>query len=1074
MRSCCRIITILFVGLTFFRCSPELPEDVALAMKELPDHLDFNIHVKPILSDKCFACHGPDKDKVKAGLQLYSSALAFKELPESPGKFAITPGSLRKSQLFHRIISSDEEYRMPGVESNLTLSAHEKAVLIRWIEEGAVYKPHWALIKPEKKDLPAVKNKEWVANEIDNFILAKIEQAGLTPSASAEKEILLRRVSLDLTGLPPTPAEIDNFLADQSPDAYEKQVDRLLASPHYGEKMALHWMDISRFADTHGYTVDRYRDMSPYRDWVIKSFNENLSYDKFVTWQLAGDLLPDATYEQKLATAFNRIHPQNMEGGIVREEFRVEYVVDRVNTTSQAFMALTVGCARCHDHKFDPISQKNYYQLFSFFNNVNEEGQISWDDAMPVPTIIVPDQRKDSIVNYLNGLIADKEHDIDIIKREGSGEVQNWMASGQYLKYANQIYPKNIQAHFSFDQKSLTNKINTSQRGAMKQNATNGEKAVFAGGIQGDGLLLNGDAWFDLNGIGAFGRAEPFSVGLWAKVPKDISDGVIFHNGDGAVIYNFRGYRLELLDNKLYVMMAHTAPDNAIIEFADKPLPRDEWVHLMITYDGSSIARGLKLYMNSEVVNTTIEVDNLYKDILFRRKGQPEPGIQIGALWRGKGVKGTIVDDIVVFNRELSPLEVIQISFPKRYRAVLSTEFAQLDNKQKIMLEDFYWRTVSEKLNKPQTAVTKHRITMADSLESRQEVMVMKEMENPRQAYVLKRGQYDAYGEEVTAGVPESILPMAEDLPRNRMGLALWLMDDEHPLTARVAVNRFWQMLFGKGIVRTSEDFGNQGEMPSHPLLLDWLAINFRESGWDIKATLKKMAMSAAYKQSSKFREDLMERDPDNRLLARGPAKRLSGEMLRDNALAASGLLVDEIGGPSVSPYQPPGLWKINGAEYRQDSGKKLYRRSLYTIWKRTVPHPSIATFDSPARSECIVRRQETNTPLQALVLLNDPTYVEAARVLGEQMSDLGNNDKPIKDAYLKLAGRLPNEAELKLMIELREREYQKFKSHPDKIRGWIAAGAFAVPKRDDLPWVAANAVVASTIMNSDATITKR
>ena len=1068
------IINLLLCALIFCGCDPELPDDVSQALTELPEHLDFNIDVKPILSDKCFSCHGPDKNKVKAGLQLHAAELAGKELSESPGMYAIVPGSLRKSQLVHRILSSDEEFRMPAAESNLSLSAHEKAVLIRWIERGAKYSPHWALIKPEKKDLPTVNGRKWVNNEIDYFILSRLEQAGLEPSVLAAKDLLLRRVSLDLTGLPPTPGEIDNFLKDDSEDAYEKQVDRLLASPHYGEKMALHWMDISRFADTHGYTVDRYRDMSPYRDWVIRAFNENLSYDKFIMWQLAGDLMPNATYEQKLATAFNRVHPQNMEGGIVREEFRVEYVVDRVNTTSQAFMALTVGCARCHDHKFDPISQKNYYQLFSFFNNVNEEGQISWDDAMPVPNMIIPDQRKDSIINLLNNLAGTTEKNLNNIGRDNEREFQNWVSSGKYNKYAYRNYPGSILADFSFDHSSLANKINSSQRGAMKQNATNGEPPVFVPGKYGQGLLLNGDAWFDLNGIGIFGRADPFSIGLWVKMPSDIRDGVIFHKGDGAVIYNFRGYRLELRENRLYVMLAHTAPDNAIVAFSDQLLPRNAWVHLMVTYDGSSRAKGLNLFMNGRRLGIQVEEDNLYKDIVFHRKDGSEPGLQVGALWRGKGIKGAVVDDITVFSDALTELEVIQVFDPKRYTALLNVDAAAMNKNQLSMVSDFYWQHVSEKSVAPRRQLTNYRKMIADSLEKRKEVMVMKEMRSPRKAYILKRGQYDAYGEEVAADVPESIMPMDPDFPKNRLGLAEWLVDNQHPLTARVAVNRFWQMLFGKGIVRTSEDFGNQGEMPSHPLLLDWLAIDFRESGWNVKAALKKMVMSSTYRQSSKVSPLLLEKDPDNRLLARGPAKRLSGEMLRDNALAASGLLIEDIGGPSVSPYQPPGLWKINGAEYKQDSGRNLYRRSLYTIWKRTVPHPTIATFDAPARSECIVRRQETNTPLQALVLMNDPTYVEAAKVLGEQMSELGNPEKAIELAFVKLTGRLPIAAERTLMTELLEKEYQKFLRHPEKIKGWISAGTSAITGQHDLSWIAANAVVASTIMNTDATITKR
>jgi hypothetical protein len=1066
-----RFLGVLSLIFFFYSCSPDLPEEVQLAYEELPEALDFNIHVKPILSDKCFACHGPDLAAQKAGLSLHAPEMAFASLKDSPGKVAIKPGSLRNSELFYRIISEDPEYRMPSPESNLTLSPREKAILIKWIEEGAEYKKHWAFIPPQQSDLPKVKEKSWAKNPVDFFVLNKLEQEGIKPSPEADRETLLRRLSLDLTGLPPSLAEIDAFLADQDEDAYEKQVDRLLNSVHYGEKMALHWMDIARFADTHGYTVDRYRDASPYRDWVIQAYNQNLPYDQFITHQLAGDLLPNPTKDQLIATAFNRIHPQNMEGGIVEEEFRVEYVVDRTSTMGQAFMALTLGCARCHDHKYDPISQKNFFELSSFFNQVDEAGQISWDDATPAPTMLLTNEEKDKMLEFLLSQKNREEEELAKVAEKEEEAFQTWVSSNAVQKIAGMEFPSSRVAFFTFDQNSIQNQLNPAQKGTMESSEVRNQIPDYTQGYRGKGVQLNGDMWLNLGGAGVFSRSEPFSVSIWISVPKSLTDGAIFHKGSGAVLYNWRGYHLSLKNNRLELLMAHTAPYNAITKITNQDIPRDQWINLVMTYDGSSKAKGLKVFLNGKEMATQTTHDNLYKDILFRGN---QPGLQVGAVWRGKGLKNALVDEVSVYDKELSALEVLQISNLTGYKTILAKSGSQFTGEEKQAFKKLYLNNHSKAYREKLNAVVAQRKAYADSVERIPEMMIMQDRQDKRPTFILTRGEYNLHGEEVFPNTPESILPMNEELPKNRLGLARWLTDPKNPLTARVAVNRFWQNYFGKGLVATSEDFGNQGQLPSHPELLDWLAIEFQKSGWDVKAMQRLLVTSATYRQVSRKRPELEEKDPDNYLLARGPSVRLPAESIRDQALFAAGLLNPTIGGKSVFPYQPDGLWRVNGANYVQDTGKNLYRRSMYTVWKRSVHHPALAIFDAPDHSVSVSKRQETNTPLQALVMLNDPTFVEASKVLGEQMIANPEISSSIEDTFRKLTGRKPNAKELEILLELRESEYRKFLSDPTKLKGWLATGEYQIRPDLDPRQVAANAVTASAIINSDAFLTKR
>jgi hypothetical protein len=1063
---------LLLLGITsllWSSCSVDLPEGVEAAYKELPGKLDYNVHVKPVLSDKCFKCHGPDKAQQKADLRLDLPAVAFASLPKNPSRVAIDPGNLRGSEVVHRILSDDPAYMMPEPSSHLTLSDNEKAILIKWIEQGAEYKPHWSFVAPKLPDVPNADGNRAI-NTIDRFVLQRLEDENLRPSAETDKELLLRRLSLDLTGLPPTLREIEDFLNNDSPDAYEKQVDRLLDSPHYGEKMAVDWLDLARFADSHGYTVDRLRDMSPYRDWVIRAFNENFPYDKFIHWQLAGDLMPDPSREMIIATAFNRNHQQNMEGGIIEQEFQTEYVVDRTNTFGDAFLGLSLSCAKCHDHKFDPISQKNYFEVFSFFNNIKEAGQISWDDALPGPTLMLPTGEQEKTIRFIENTIAEQERKVAQLTKEAAPEFEKWLKSGSYKRLATQKIPANgLVGYYDFDDGTLQNKVNGKQAGVMKRQSGT-EKPVFQQERDGKILLMNGDVWLDLKEVGVFRRSEPFTIGIWVNIPTDLAEGVIFHKSISERLYNFRGYHLYLRDDKLELSMAHTAPSNAITKISKESVPRGKWIQLTLTYDGSSKASGLALYLDGNEMPMQTVMDQLTKDILF--KGDVQPGLQVGAWDRGYGFKDGRADEVLVYDRVLTSFEIKILAGQSSWAEQTAKAWNELIGEGP--LRDYYYSAVHREIKEINRALKESRTKLADAAEPVNEIMVMQEMPQRKKAFILERGNYEAPGEEVFPNTPSFILPFPDNLPKNRYGLAQWLTHPDHPLTARVAVNRFWQSFFGTGLVKTTEDFGAQGELPSHPQLLDWLAVTFRESGWDVKALNKMIVMSATYRRDSRVSPEVRERDPDNRLLSHGPAVRLTAEMIRDNALTASGLIHRQIGGKSVKPYQPDGLWSINNATYVPDTGAAVYRRSLYVLVKRSVPNPTLATFDAGSRSYCVVRRQTTNTPLQALVTLNDPTFLEAARVLGEQMAGSKNLVAAISDTFRRLTGRAPSDKEIKLLADLQRSQLQIFRQDPEQAKGWLTIGQHRISRNGDPLTIAANAVVASTIMNSDASLTKR
>ncbi len=1052
-------------------CAPEESIVSEAEVAALPDRVDFNFHVRPILSDRCFHCHGPDRETREAGLRIDNPEGGLEHILDSGGR-AFVAGNVGASEAYGRITTDDPDDVMPPASSNLVLSDYEKAIIRKWIEQGAEYKKHWAYEEIVRPEIPGATDLE--ENPIDAFVAASLVREGLALSEEADKESLIRRVTFDLTGLPPTVEEIDAFLADDSPNAYESLVDDLLARSSYGERMAVEWMDVARYADTHGYSMDRYRDMSPWRDWVIQSFNENKPFDEFVAWQLAGDLLPDPTIEQRLATAFNRLHPQNGEGGIVNEEFLVEYAADRVQTLGTAFLGATMECVRCHDHKYDPILQEEFYSLSSFFNNVDESGQISFDvNDMPVPTMLLPHDAEKARLDALEATARSKLRAVESLRDASDRAFEDWKGTIELAELdfnggdallarfplMKDDTSKRIRNYFEPESpgRVLFGANLKSEDGPELETLVEGSREV---------VRLNGDDPLYFPSATGFERGKPFSVSIEAWIPEALKEGALFHYNKAGILYNYKGFEVSLLDGRWDVRLAHTFPYNSIHLESVDPVAKEVWQRVTLTYDGSSKAAGVTLWVDDAPVEMVARRDNLYKEFKPGKEDVlKEIAIKVGGRWRSKGLPGALVDELRVYRRELSPLEV----------AWLAKGDAVLDGVSDADWREYYAARYNEAHRDGLVALAEARSEWNALSETIREVMIMDEMPEPRQAYLLSRGLYDAKLDPVENGTPSEILPFPEDLPTNRLGLAQWLTSREHPLTSRVTINRYWQLFFGNGIVGTPEDFGSQGSLPSHPELLDWLAAEFMESGWDVKGMLRLIATSATYRQSSKGDASLLAMDPENRLLARGPRKRLTAEMIRDNALAASGLLVSKIGGPSVYPYQPEGLWKMNSGTYEQGSGEDLYRRSLYTIWKRSVPPPMMNGFDAPTRAYCVPKRQQTSTPLQALNLMNDPQIVEAARVLAERtMGRSADSEERLRYLYRSLTSRFPSSGELAALSSVYENGLKSFGDSSEKVDAFLTVGERPVGEGVNRVEVAALGVVANMVMNHDAVVTKR
>ena len=1061
------LLPLLFIGLLIITaCEPHLPESIETAYQELPETIDFNLHVRPILSDRCWACHGQDEAARQADLRLDQEAAAYA---------AITKGSWRGSELYHRIVSEEVEYMMPPPESNLILTDQEKATLLKWIQQGAEWKDHWSFTLPLLPEVPTIEKENWVQkNEIDSFIQAKLMALDFQPSPIADKERLLRRVTMDLTGLPPTVEEIDAFLSDRSEEAYEKVVERLLATNAYAERMTMEWMDVARYADSHGLHADGARIMWPWRDWVIQAFKENRPYDQFVTWQLAGDLLPNATKEQRLATAFHRNHPMTAEGGAVDEEFRLEYVFDRSNTTATALLGLTMECARCHDHKYDPFSQDEFYQLAAFFNNVKELG-MTGDDGNYGPMLLLPDEDTEEKIAAIDESIRAKESQLELTKEQLQAQgtfIKKLIASTPKVKGRIGYFPFDSMGETKKDKKTITIFDNN------KKATTNGEPELVDGQVGKSVTFPRGYDEVYFHDIGRFEMNESFSVGAWVYTTEDDREKTQVIVGNAGEKNNFwRGwdFYLDTL-NRVSARLIHSLPHNYIHTRTSQSIPLNTWTHVAFSYDGSGQAKGIQLFINGVAAGTTIAFDQLYKSIYPIKSGIhiPDDGrsLRVGKSYRAftgeEGIFKGRLDELQFFNRAVSPLDVYRMA------GITPPEEETLLEQHKLT-EQPQVRQVQKELK----ALRKQRMGL---LEDVTEVMVMEEMPQARPMHVLNRGVYDQPKHKVTPNTPASVLSFPDSLHKNRLGLAQWIFSKENPLTARVTVNRYWQMIFGMGLVKTPHDFGSQGAMPTHPALLDYLAVEFQESGWDLQALLKKMVLSYTYRQSSIADATLQEKDPLNTWLARGVSYRLPAEMIRDNALAASGLLVQKVGGESVKPYQPEGLWIDLGnfsnrlLHYKEDEGDKLYRRSLYTFIRRTSPPPFMTTFDVASRDKCNIQREQTNTPLQALILMNDPQFVEASRVLAVRMQQEGgaSTADQIQYAFRLATGRKAKQKEVALLEELFQKEKSRFQQSPKEVKGILEVGKYPQAQQFNKSTTAALAIVANTILNHDEAYMKR
>jgi len=1071
---------------------------------ELPENPTFNRHIRPILSDSCYKCHGPDSTQRKTDLRFDTKAGLFEKRGDHS---IIVPGKPGKSELYRRIASKDPFVHMPPPDSGRTISPRQVALIKRWIKQGAKWEPHWAFIPPKRPPVPELSDGSRVVNPIDAFILDRLKQEGLQPSPEAKKTTLIRRLTLDLTGLPPTPDEVDAFLADDSPNAYEKLVDRLLKSPRFGEKMAVHWLDAARYADTSGYQNDGPRYMWRWRDWVVNAFNANKPYDEFVVEQLAGDMLPNPTLQQQIATAFNRNHRGNAEGGVVPEEFQVEYVVDRVETTFTVVQGLTMGCARCHEHKFDPLSQKDFYRVFAYFNNIPEYGRAIKEGNSP-PYIKAPTKDQQKQLRQLSRQLATAKKRFRTLQPKIAAAQQRWeQRFDDTNRNVNWTVTEGLIAHFPLDGDPV-NRVKPANRksrrpetaGGGRSSSTSGgrqtadssrdnptprfenAREAYAAGRFRQSAALDGQRFINAGDMGDFGYFDKFSCGAWVY-PAGKRNGTILSRMTD--VPRGDGYALALKDGKIRLNLVKRWLDDSIRVETKRPIPANQWTHVFATYDGSRVAEGIRIYVNGKPVELVVKHDFLNQSMKVK-----EP-LRIGA---GGGPKNRFrgqIDEVRVYDRHLSSAEVEIIAVPESISDILQIAESKRTPAQRRKLRAYYLAehapTAVQRAHQQLVQLRRRKQTFVENLPT---VMVMQEMDTPRTTHLLKRGEYNKPGPRVFPGIPESLAPDLKTQPQNRLEFARWMVSDGNPLTARVAVNRFWQMLFGVGIVKTAEDFGTQGERPSHPELLDWLAVEFRESDWNVKRMIKTIVMSATYRQSSDVQARRLhpagpggtlpaglQRDPENRLLGHGPRFRMPAEMIRDQALFLAGLLTERLGGPSVRPYQPKGLWKeiATDGHYEQSHGPDLYRRSLYTYWKRTVAPPVMTAFDAPAREFCRVRRARTNTPLQALALLNDVTFVEAARKFAERIM-LEGGDTPAERiiyAFRLATSRQPTPEELRILTNGFEAHREKYRRNPKAAEKLVSIGESSRDKTFDVSELAAYTATTSLILNLDEVMTK-
>ncbi len=1039
--------------------------------------IDFDRDVRPILSDFCFGCHGPDAQARQADLRMDIEEGFHAKLDDGP---LIVSGSSEKSELVRRIVSDDESLRMPPPKFGRRLNAEQIGVIRRWIDSGGKWNSHWSFRKIERPQLPPQTTNLWEHNPLDRFLSSAHQQENIQPAQPAVRTTLARRLSLDLLGVPPTYQDAADFVEDESPSALENYVDRLLASPKFGERMAIDWLDGARYADTSGYQNDGPRYMWRWRDWVIDAFNRNMPFDQFTIEQIAGDLIPNADLEQRIATGFQRNHRGNAEGGIVPEEFAVEYVVDRIETTCAVWLGLTIGCARCHDHKYDPISQKEFYQLYAFFNNIPETGRAIKEGNSP-PYIQSPtDEQKQELtaltkrVESAQVIWETKRH--QLVSLQEAWEQQQRQIPTLHDSHTDSLAPGKprsatelrLASAYWWPKNGLQwymDEIAASPSQQVDLFSSNGRISTGEGPIS-KSIELDGTEMIEVGDIGKFGYFDKFTLAAWIR-PRQASGTILSRMLDVA---QADGYYLVLDRGHLQLNLVKRWLDDALRVQTSESIPLDQWSHVAVVYDGTRRATGVRFYINGQLQTNQVNLDQINQSFV-----SPQP-LRIGG---GHGPENRFhgnIAEVAVYARVLENEEVAAMSASASIltivgkdqrtdgeRAKLSAYF--LDHVAPTEFRDAFsnWRMLHEQWQQ-----------QSERLPT---VMVMQESSEIRPAFVLARGQYDQPLEKVSAAVPTCLPSLSSDAPRNRLGLANWLVSRDQPLTARVIVNRYWQMLFGVGLVKTSEDFGLQGERPSHPELLDWLASDFIESGWDVKRLLKLIVTSSAYQQSSASAREIWARDPENRLIARGARFRLPAESIRDSALAASGLIMSTIGGPSTKPYQPEGLWSeiATDTDYDRSRGADLYRRSLYTYWKRTVAPPVMQTLDAPSRETCVVRRPVTNTPLQALLMMNEEGFLEAARLLALRSireAGVALNDR-LDYAFQLVLSRRPNSSEQAVLLKCWKNFERRYRHDPSSAAQVLSMGDTHPAISMDTVELAAYTAVASLILNLDEAVTK-
>lgn len=1026
--------------------------------RSLGAEIDFNRDIRPIFSEHCYACHGPDSNKRKADLRLDVKESAFGKAES--GESAVVPADCEKSELIRRVTSTDSDEVMPPPKEHKQLKPAQIELLKRWVKGGAPWAGHWAFEPIKPVTAPQLSSGEAgpKVNAIDAFVRARLSKEGLQPSAEEEKARLIRRVSLDLTGLPPSVKEVDEFVNDSEANAYEKVVDHLLGSPHFGERLALPWLDLARYGDTSGYHNDSLRDMWLWREWVINAFNANMPFDQFTIEQLAGDLLPNATTAQQIASGFHRNVMTSDEGGLIESEYLNLYVVDRVNTTGTTWLGMTVACAQCHDHKYDPVTQRDYYQLYAFFHNVPESGKDGVRDRNPKPFLRVPSAEQE---------VQLAKFDVDLAAVEKTARDLEPKLDEMQAAWEKEISEKGLGTEPSgpFTLFPLDDGPDgRAADGTAVPAKLNGE-ATFVEGAVGKSFRIEAKGHIDAGNLFSFEKDQPFSAGAWLRLKPQ--DGAPFGKMDAGPIY--RGWDVEIQGGRPTVHLIHKWPEEAIHVAAVDALPFSVFHYIAFSYDGSGKASGVKIFVNGAEVKTKIERDNLTGTILT------DAPFRIGL--RGDSPFTGRVDDLRLYPRTLTSAEIARLGASGQF-AIVAIPAEKRTAEQKEALKKFFRESQA-----PDLAATQKRI--ADLKKAKEEVekqipntMVMAEMDKPRDTFIKIRGQYDQQGEKVAARVP-AFLPQVPERndgkPLNRLDLARWLVSRDHPLTARVAVNRWWAMLFGTGIVKTLNDFGAQGEWPSHPELLDWLAADFMRD-WNIKRTIKQIVTSATYRQSAKMTPELFARDSENRLLARGPRHRLDAELIRDNALAVGGILNPQIGGKSIKPAQPQGTWEINemsGYTYQKSTGADLYRRGLYVYWRRSTVYPSFITLDAPTREFCVAQRANTSTPLQSLVLMNDPVFVEAARAFAQRILREGGSDDAarLRHAWRLALARPPTEKELGILAKTLEAQLSTYGQDKPAAAALVKVGDLAKPADLDDGQLAAWTVVGNVLLNLNETI---